>query len=354
MLQDEVSEMPKNWNRRFKHNRDKIKTGDIYELAEVVRNLALRESEKGLSTGEKQMFTRAKKILASELMYALDKDEDEAEGYLDELLAGARPAARRPWRSSRRGSHARGTCRRRMYAACVKASFRRRTMAVALIVAAGGGERLGAGTPKALVELAGRSLLAWSVDLMLGCDGVQRVVVALPPGVPAPAGTVGVQGGAVRSESVARALAAAGAARVGGAAGAAGLAADAGALAARLAGLAGTWSSCTTRPGRWPRRSSCSGRSRRSPAIPARGWTARSPPRRCLTRSSAWARTGSCPRRSIARRCGRCRRRRCFAGRPWSARWMCPRRSWRRRRTTPGWWSGWGAGSRSCRASART
>ena len=87
VLQDEVSEMPKNWNRRFKHNRDKIKTGDIYELAEVVRNLAIRESEKGLSTGEKQMFTRAKKILASELKYALDKDEDETEGYLDELLA---------------------------------------------------------------------------------------------------------------------------------------------------------------------------------------------------------------------------------------------------------------------------
>jgi CarD family transcriptional regulator len=89
VLTDEVSEMPKNWNRRFKHNRDKIKTGDIYELAEVVRNLALRESEKGLSTGEKQMFTRAKKILASELMYALDKDEDEAESYLDELLASS-------------------------------------------------------------------------------------------------------------------------------------------------------------------------------------------------------------------------------------------------------------------------
>jgi CarD family transcriptional regulator len=89
VLRDEVSEMPKNWNRRFKHNRDKIKTGDIYELAEVVRNLALRESEKGLSTGEKQMFTRAKKILASELMYALDKDEDEAEGYLDDLLANS-------------------------------------------------------------------------------------------------------------------------------------------------------------------------------------------------------------------------------------------------------------------------
>ena len=87
VLEDDVSEMPKNWNRRFKHNRDKIKTGDIYELAEVVRNLALREHEKGLSTGEKQMFTRAKKILASELMYALDKNEEEAEEHLDKLLA---------------------------------------------------------------------------------------------------------------------------------------------------------------------------------------------------------------------------------------------------------------------------
>jgi CarD family transcriptional regulator len=86
VLQDECSEMPKNWNRRFKHNRDKIKTGDIYELAEVVRNLAIREAEKGLSTGEKQMFTRAKKILASELMYALEMDEQEVEEHLYGLL----------------------------------------------------------------------------------------------------------------------------------------------------------------------------------------------------------------------------------------------------------------------------
>src|ERR671934_1709208 len=86
VLAADVSEMPKNWNRRFKHNRDKIKTGDIYELAEVVRNLAVREQDKGLSTGEKQMYTRAKKILASEMMYALEKTEDEAEAYLDEIL----------------------------------------------------------------------------------------------------------------------------------------------------------------------------------------------------------------------------------------------------------------------------
>ncbi len=86
VLQDECSEMPKNWNRRFKHNRDKIKTGDIYELSEVVRNLAIREADKGLSTGEKQMFTRAKKILASELMYALEMDEEEVDEHLSELL----------------------------------------------------------------------------------------------------------------------------------------------------------------------------------------------------------------------------------------------------------------------------
>jgi CarD family transcriptional regulator, regulator of rRNA transcription len=86
VLSGEVSDMPKNWNRRFKYNREKIKTGDVFELAEVVRNLAIREWEKGLSTGEKQMYTRAKKILASEFMYALDKDEEGAEAYIDELL----------------------------------------------------------------------------------------------------------------------------------------------------------------------------------------------------------------------------------------------------------------------------
>ena len=89
VLRDDVSQMPKNWNRRFKHNREKIKTGDVYELAEVVRNLAIRESEKGLSTGEKQMYTRAKKILASELMYALEMEEDEAEDHLDSLIETA-------------------------------------------------------------------------------------------------------------------------------------------------------------------------------------------------------------------------------------------------------------------------
>jgi CarD family transcriptional regulator len=81
------TQMPKNWNRRFKHNRDKMKTGDVLELAEVVRNLSLRDHEKGLSTGEKQMFVKAKKILASELMYAKGMDAEEAAEWLEGVLA---------------------------------------------------------------------------------------------------------------------------------------------------------------------------------------------------------------------------------------------------------------------------
>jgi CarD family transcriptional regulator len=92
VLRDDVSSMPKNWNRRFKHNRDKIKTGDVFELAEVVRNLAIREADKGLSTGEKQMFTRAKKVLASELTYALEMEEGDAEAHIDSLIVEAQAA----------------------------------------------------------------------------------------------------------------------------------------------------------------------------------------------------------------------------------------------------------------------
>ncbi len=82
-------------------------------------------------------------------------------------------------------------------------------MAVALIVAAGRGERLGAEGPKALVELAGRPLVEWSVEVLQGVAAIERIVVALPEGAPAPAGTIGVLGGEVRSESVRLALAAA-------------------------------------------------------------------------------------------------------------------------------------------------
>src|SRR5947209_15149647 len=83
-------------------------------------------------------------------------------------------------------------------------------MTVALLLAAGSGERLGAGVPKALVELAGRPLLDWSLEALRATEGIAELVVALPPGAQPPAGVTAVSGGPVRADSVRRALAAAG------------------------------------------------------------------------------------------------------------------------------------------------
>ena len=83
-------------------------------------------------------------------------------------------------------------------------------MTLALIVAAGVGERLGAARPKALVELGGQPMVQWSIDALRRVQEIERIVIALPPGVQAPPGVIGVEGGAVRSSSVQRALAAAG------------------------------------------------------------------------------------------------------------------------------------------------
>jgi 2-C-methyl-D-erythritol 4-phosphate cytidylyltransferase len=83
-------------------------------------------------------------------------------------------------------------------------------MAVALVVAAGRGERLGKPVPKAFVNLAGRPMVEWSVAALQDVSAVTGIVVALPPGVSAPAGTIGVPGGSERSHSVRAALAAAG------------------------------------------------------------------------------------------------------------------------------------------------
>lgn len=76
---------PANWSRRFKNHQEKMKSGDVYQVAEVVRNLALREKGKGLSTAEKSMLDRARSILVSELSFALDVTEEEA---LEKLVAG--------------------------------------------------------------------------------------------------------------------------------------------------------------------------------------------------------------------------------------------------------------------------
>jgi CarD family transcriptional regulator len=86
VLRGEPTAMPKDWSHRYRHNRGKLKTGDIFEVAEVVRNLAIRDAAKDLPLGEKRMLTDAKKILASELMYARDLSEDEATAGLDSVL----------------------------------------------------------------------------------------------------------------------------------------------------------------------------------------------------------------------------------------------------------------------------
>jgi CarD family transcriptional regulator, regulator of rRNA transcription len=86
VLRGDATGMPKNWSHRYKHNLGKLKTGDVFEVAEVVRNLAISHAARDLPTGEKQMFMKAKRILASELMYARGLSEDEAMGFLESVL----------------------------------------------------------------------------------------------------------------------------------------------------------------------------------------------------------------------------------------------------------------------------
>jgi CarD family transcriptional regulator len=87
LLEARDGTMPTNWSRRFKANYEKLKSGDIFQVAEVVRNLALREREKGLSAGEKRMLTKSKQILVSELAAAIKKSDEATEALIDEKLS---------------------------------------------------------------------------------------------------------------------------------------------------------------------------------------------------------------------------------------------------------------------------
>lgn len=78
ILRGEKSKMSSNWNRRYRANMDKIRSGNIFQVAEVVRNLSLRDKEKGLSTGERKMLENAKHILVSEIVLSKNIQEDEA------------------------------------------------------------------------------------------------------------------------------------------------------------------------------------------------------------------------------------------------------------------------------------
>ena len=78
VLKQDGAPMPANWNHRFKMNHEKLRSGDVYQVAEVVRNLTLRDREKGLSAGEKRMLQQARDILISEIVYATRSSRQKA------------------------------------------------------------------------------------------------------------------------------------------------------------------------------------------------------------------------------------------------------------------------------------
>ncbi len=86
VLQGEQPEMSANWNRRYRDHLEKIKSGSIYEVAEVVRNLMLRDREKGLSTGESKMLDTARQILISELILVQETESTEVTSVLDNIF----------------------------------------------------------------------------------------------------------------------------------------------------------------------------------------------------------------------------------------------------------------------------
>jgi CarD family transcriptional regulator len=86
VLQARKSIMSKNWSHRYRANMEKIRSGNIYELAEVVRNLSLRDREKGLSTGERKMLENARQILLSEIALARNLEADQADNFLEQVL----------------------------------------------------------------------------------------------------------------------------------------------------------------------------------------------------------------------------------------------------------------------------
>ena len=86
VLGENETEMSQNWNKRYRDNMDKMKRGDIYEVADVVRNLSFKQKEKGLSTGEKKMLNNAKQILVSELVLAEHASQEEVEKLVDNKI----------------------------------------------------------------------------------------------------------------------------------------------------------------------------------------------------------------------------------------------------------------------------
>ena len=179
------TEEPTNWSRRYKANLEKLASGDVNKVAEVVRDLWRREKDRGLSAGEKRMLAKARQN------------------------PGQRARARRGHRRGGGGVAPRPGAR--FLTPPTTVSSRR---VVAIVPAAGSGERLGAGRPKALVAVAGVPMVVRAVDGLLSSGVVDDVVVVAPVDhlaetaavLPAPARVVA--GGADRVASVALGLAA--------------------------------------------------------------------------------------------------------------------------------------------------
>lgn len=87
VLRAEFIEEPTNWSRRYKANLEKLASGDVVKVSEVVRDLWRRDQDRGLSAGEKRMLVKARQILVSELALAKKTDEEKASALLDEVLA---------------------------------------------------------------------------------------------------------------------------------------------------------------------------------------------------------------------------------------------------------------------------
>lgn len=86
ILEKDSTEMSMNWNKRYRDNMERMKTGNIYEVADIVRNLTFKQKDKGLSTGEKKMLLNARQILVSELVLAEEKDKNEIEELVDKTI----------------------------------------------------------------------------------------------------------------------------------------------------------------------------------------------------------------------------------------------------------------------------
>lgn len=87
VLEENETAMSDKWNKRYRDNMDKMKSGDIYKVADVVRNLSFKQKEKGLSTGEKKMLNNAKQILVSELVLTEHATQDEIEQMVDSKIS---------------------------------------------------------------------------------------------------------------------------------------------------------------------------------------------------------------------------------------------------------------------------